>query len=88
MTASPTDSVATRIRRLAEAHHVKAESDDISHMAVTITRLTSEAVELDEVERLLVNLKKVGVLSKSEILILQGEYLQERRRLKKRFVSQ
>jgi len=40
-------------------------------------------VELDGVEQLLVNLKRKGVLSKSETLALQGSYLQEKRRLKK-----
>jgi hypothetical protein len=34
---------------------------------------------LDGIEQLLVNLKRKGILSKSEILVLQGRYLQERR---------
>lgn len=51
----------------------------MNHRAVSITRLAGDIVELDDVEQLLVNLKKKGVLSKSEILALQGRYLQERR---------
>jgi hypothetical protein len=53
-------------------------------MAASITRLAGDIVELDGIEQLLVNLKRRGVLSKSEILMLQGEYLQEKRRAKKR----
>ncbi|MCU5771156.1 hypothetical protein N5923_02440 [Erwiniaceae bacterium BAC15a-03b] len=48
-------------------------------MAVAITSLTGDVVKLDNIEQLLVNLKKKGVLSKSEILTLEGGYLQEKR---------
>lgn len=53
-------------------------------MAVAITGLAGDAVELDGVEQLLVNLKRKGILSKSETLALQGSYLQEKRRAKKK----
>jgi len=79
-----TDSVATQVRKLAKAHNVTAELDGMSRMAATITRLAGDVVELDGIEQLLVNLKRKGVLSKSEILTLQGEYLQEKRLAKKR----
>lgn len=84
MTLTAPNSVATQVRRLAETHNVTAELDAVSRMAATITRLTGDVVELDNVEQLLVNLKRKGILSKSEILTLQGEYLQEKRRAKKR----
>jgi len=84
MTQTATNSVATQVRRLAKAHNVTAELDGMSRMAVTITRMAGDVVELDGIEQLLVNLKRKGVLSKSEILVLQGEYLQEKRRSKKR----
>jgi hypothetical protein len=84
LTQTAADSVEAKIRRLAKAHNVTAELDDMSHMAVTITRLTGDVVQLDDIEQLLVNLKRKGALSKSEILTLQGEYLQEKRRFKKR----
>jgi len=45
--------------------------------------LSGDVVELDGIEQLLVNLKRKGVLSKSEILALQGRYLQERRAQKR-----
>ncbi|MEH6351983.1 hypothetical protein [Pseudomonas sp. 3JA] len=84
MMQTATDSVATQVRKLAKAHNVTAELDGMSRMAATITRLAGDVVELDGIEQLLVNLKRKGVLSKSEILTLQGEYLQEKRRAKKR----
>ncbi|MDD2033587.1 MAG: hypothetical protein ACNJA3_19260 [Pseudomonas rhizophila] len=85
MTQTAVDSVEAKVRRLAKAHDVTAELDDMSRMAVTITRMAGDVVELDDIERLLVNLKRKGVLSKSEILTLQGEFLQEKKRVKKRF---
>lgn len=85
MAQTATDSVAAQVRRLAETYNVTAERDAMSRMAVAITRLAGDVVELDNVEQLLVNLKRKGILSKSEILILQGTYLQEKRHAKKRF---
>lgn len=85
MTQTAVDSLEAKVRRLAKAHDVTAELDDMSRMAVTITRMAGDVVELDDIERLLVNLKRKGVLSKSEILTLQGEFLQEKKRVKKRF---
>lgn len=79
MTTTAVVSVASEVRKLAKAHKVTAERDGMSHMAVTITRLAGDRVELDGVEQLLVNLMKKGVLSKTETLALQGRYLQEKR---------
>ncbi|EZI24857.1 hypothetical protein PUN49_29255 [Pseudomonas extremaustralis] len=83
MTNTADVSIASHVRRMAKAHHVTAERDDISRMAAAITSLAGDRVELDGVEQLLVNLKRKGVLSKSETLALQGSYLQEKRRSKK-----
>ena len=83
MTRIAAVSVASQIRTLAKDHKVTAERDGMSRMAVSITRLAGDIVELDGIEQLLVNLKKKGVLSKSEILALQGRYLQERRAQKR-----
>ena len=83
MTNTADVSIASHVRRMAKAHHVTAERNDISRMAAAITSLAGDRVELDGVEQLLVNLKRKGVLSKSETLALQGSYLQEKRRSKK-----
>jgi hypothetical protein len=84
MTQSAAVSVASQVRKLARDHKVTAKRDGMSRMAVSITRLAGDVVELDAIEQLLVNLKKKGILSKSEILALQGLYLQERRAQKRR----
>jgi hypothetical protein len=84
MTQTAAASVASQVRRLAKDHQVSAEPDGMSRMAVTITRMAGDSVELDGIEQLLVNLKKKGVLSKTETLALQGRYLQERRSQKRR----
>jgi hypothetical protein len=84
MTQTAAVSVASQVRKLARDHKVTAKRDGMSRMAVSITRLAGDVVELDNIEQLLVNLKKKGVLSKSEILALQGRYLQERRAQKLR----
>lgn len=83
MTQTADVSVASEVRKLAKDHKVSAGRDGMSRMAVSITYLAGDAVELDGIEQLLVNLKKKGVLSKSEILALQGRYLQERRSQKR-----
>ena len=84
MTKPAADSVATEVRKLAKEHHVTADRDSMSCMAVTIPRLAGDVVELDGVEQLLVNLKRKGVLNKSEIMTFQGRYLEEKRRSKKK----
>lgn len=81
---SRTASVANQVRKLAKAHQVTAEPDSMSRMAVTLTRLAGDLVELDGIEQLLVNLKKKGVLSKAEVVALQGRYVEEKRQAKKK----
>lgn len=83
MTQTDAVSVASEVRKLAKDNKVTASRDSMSRMAVGITRLSGDVVELDGIEQLLVNLKRKGVLSKSEILALQGRYLQERRAQKR-----
>lgn len=71
-------SVADYICQLAKNNNVMTKHDGMSRMAVTMTALADDSVELDNVEQLLVNLKKKGILSKSEILQLQGCYFREK----------
>ncbi|ELW2862288.1 hypothetical protein QMI71_004754 [Salmonella enterica] len=70
-------NVASYVQELAKENNVTANRDVMSRMAVTITALTGDFVELDKIEQLLVNLKKKGILSKTEILQLQGLYFRE-----------
>lgn len=71
------DGVASYVKQMAEDNNVTAWRDEASSMAVVITRLSDDVVELDNVEQLLVNLKREGILSKAEALELQGRYFHE-----------
>ncbi|SMB51141.1 conserved hypothetical protein [Serratia proteamaculans] len=79
MTQRALVSVASYVHKLAEDHNITAYRDGMSRMAVAITGLADDAVELDDVEQLMVNLKRKGVLTKSEILELQGRYFREQK---------
>ncbi|MBB3324021.1 hypothetical protein [Atlantibacter sp. RC6] len=87
MTHKTHESVASYIYRLAKIHHVSDKRDHMSRMAVTITALADDAVELDNVEQLLINLKRKGVLSKAEILALQARYFREQRNSSKKLTA-
>lgn len=63
--------VASYVQELVKENNVTANRDVMTRMAVIITALTGDFVELDKIEQLLVNLKKKGTLSKNEILQLQ-----------------
>ncbi|ELY3597981.1 hypothetical protein ACSDIA_003297 [Cronobacter turicensis] len=80
--ASP--SVASKVRHLAAVHNISASCDSTSRMATTITRLSGDTVVLDNVEQLLVNLKRKGVLTKAESLSLQADYLKEKRQSRRK----
>ncbi|MGY4493837.1 hypothetical protein [Pseudomonas sp. TE3610] len=78
MTKPAPRSVAREVHKLAKAHKVSAIRDDISQMATCITSLSGDTVVLDTVEQLLVNLKRKGVMSTSDVLALQVRYLSEK----------
>lgn len=73
-----TKSIANEIRKLARAHKVTAKRDSVSRMAACITSLSGDTVVLDQIEQLLVNLKRKDVISTSELLALQVRYLKEK----------
>lgn len=78
MTKPTSQSVASQIRRLANAHQVTAKRDGISRMASCITLLSGDSITLDTVEQLLVNLKRKGVMTTSDFLAMQVRYLNEK----------
>lgn len=84
MTQAAAVSVASQIRKLAKTHKITAERDRLSRMAMTITGLAGDQVELDNVEQLLINLKRKGILDRAQTLDLQGRYMQEKRHAKKK----
>lgn len=78
MTQSATKSVASEVRQLARVHKVTAKRDSVSRMATCITSLSGDTIALDAVEQLLVNLKRKGVMSTSDLLAMQLRYLREK----------
>ncbi|MCG8291569.1 MULTISPECIES: hypothetical protein [Pseudomonas] len=70
-------SAESTVEALACKHHIDGETDRFSALAKTITLLSGDDIELDRTERMIVSLKKLGVLSKSEALKLELQYLRE-----------
>ncbi|MCL2714855.1 MAG: hypothetical protein FWD68_09810 [Alphaproteobacteria bacterium] len=65
------------IRELARTHGVTAERLPIDDWADDISRLSDAEVESDEVEDLLVNLERAGVIDGATGLDLYAEYLRQ-----------
>ena len=84
MTKPATKSVASEVRKLAKAHKVTAKRDGVSRMATSITLLSGDSVVLDTVEQLLVNLKRKGVMTTSDLLAMQVRYLTEKNSIKRK----
>ncbi|MFJ4432363.1 hypothetical protein ACIPZG_15480 [Pseudomonas sp. NPDC089395] len=70
-------SISSQVHSLARRHGVTGDKDHVSDLATTITRLSGDAVALETFERMLVSLKKKGILSKQQILQLEARYLRE-----------
>lgn len=77
MSAQSQSATATRIRNLAQEHHVAYVQTRYDALARHITRLAGDDVELDEVEQLLIALQRGGYLSRVEMVQLQAGYLRE-----------
>ncbi|KAF1312833.1 hypothetical protein AAH995_16050 [Pseudomonas putida] len=70
-------SIRSQIQELAKQHGVTGDKDRFSDLASTVTRLSGDVVALDTIERMLVSLKKQGILTKQQILQLEAGYLRE-----------
>jgi hypothetical protein len=79
MTKPIQSKTAERIRLLARRYHIAYAETSSDRLAHHITRLAGDAVELDEIERLLIGLQRAGYLSRAEMIRLQAQYLREAR---------
>jgi hypothetical protein len=70
--------VADHIRMLAAKHKIVHLKSSLDEWADTVTRLSGDNVQLDDVELLLVELSKAGIISGSDRTMLQVKYLNER----------
>ena len=73
-------TTAETIRVLARRHHVFYSHTPTDRLAHHMTRLAGDAVELDEIEQLLIALQRAGHLSRKEVVRLQAQYLREAKR--------
>jgi hypothetical protein len=65
------------IRGLARRFHIAYSETQTDRLAHHMSRLAGDTVELDEIERLLIGLQRAGHLSRSEMILLQAQYLRE-----------
>jgi hypothetical protein len=71
---------AEQIRLLARRYQVAYAEGPGDRLAHDMSRLAGDAIELDEIERLLIGLHRAGHLSRTEMIRLQAQYLRETRR--------
>jgi hypothetical protein len=79
MTRRTHSTTAEHVRALARQHSVVYSEAPNDRLAHHMSRLAGDAVELDEVERLLVGLQRAGHLSREDMIRLQAQYLREAR---------
>lgn len=75
----PETGIESWVKSLAEAHGVTSDPDAISLMALKLSSLSGDDIELDATERLLINLCRKGVLSIDDGLRLISIHLTEKR---------
>ena len=73
----PVSGLRDYILGLASAHGVAYVKTPVDKLADTITRLSDDEVHLDEIERLLIELRRAGVVSRAQMIELLGNYLDE-----------
>jgi hypothetical protein len=70
-------STAAYIRGLAAEHRVTYAQTHSELLAQHMTRLADDAIEPDEIERILFALHRAGHLDRRELVHLQVKYLRE-----------
>ena len=71
------NSTAAYIRGLAAQHRVAYAQTQSDLLAQQMTRLADDAVEPDEIERMLFALHRAGHLDRRQLVHLQVKYLRE-----------
>ncbi|MDF1600335.1 hypothetical protein PZ895_11245 [Mesorhizobium sp. YIM 152430] len=71
-------SAEQAVRDLARRHQITASRSQIDDWADDVTRLAGDDVTLDEVEELIVGLRRKGVVDGAELTRLHSRYLEER----------
>jgi hypothetical protein len=74
------NSTGAYIRGLAAQHHVTYVQTQSDVLAQHITRLADDAIQPDEIERMLFALHRAGHLDRRELVRLQVQYLRDAKR--------
>ncbi len=69
---------AVTIRALAQFYNIAYHPSHLDNLATDITRLSGDNVTLDDVEYLLIELGRRGVISRRTALAMQHGYLKEK----------
>lgn len=75
---TPPDSAELKIRELAFRNGIHASRDGLDDWADTVTRLADDDVDFDEVQELIVAMRKAKVEDGIELTKLHARYLEER----------
>ena len=76
--ALPANGTAGFVRDLARRHGVTYRKTKADALADAITRLADDDVRLDEIEGLMIALRRTGVLTADNFVPLQVRYLREK----------
>ena len=74
----PTTGLRTYIHSLAKVHGVAYVKTNGDAWAETVTKLSGDEVETDDVDFLLVALKRAGVINSTDMVLLLVNYLREK----------
>lgn len=66
------------IRDLAKRHGITAQRIGIDDLADTFAHILDEEVETDEVEQLVINLRRANIISGKKAIELLGAYLSKK----------
>lgn len=77
--ALPTQNVANYVLELARYYNISYHYNSMDRWANAVTRLAGDEVKHDDIEDLLVALKRAGKITKSDVAMLAVNYLRERK---------
>jgi len=72
-------TIEQTIRNLAHLHNITAQRTPIDDFADDVNRLSDAEVMLDEVEQMIVNLRRAGVITSKQLVEFQTQYIIEGR---------
>lgn len=75
----PTTGIAAFVQNLARQHNVRYIRSPADELADVATRLAGDQVKTDEIEDLIVELRRSKVINSETMVALLGNYLEEKK---------